>query len=314
MEKALARLVEKIGWFVEGQASRFVLTRGGNSVSLWPAAKSNNQAEILITMTEEAKNIELLFYEFPLWGILLITLGILFAAFEGGFLLGRHRYKHSSKAKDSPVGPMVAATLGLLAFMLTFTFGIAASHFNTRRYLVLDEANAIWSTYAMTEMLTDDPSAQSKELLREYVDIRLKNIQSFGELKDLIFQSNAIQDKLWSIAMSGEVKGTGTSSAWLYVQSLSDMINMQTKRISYGAHGRVPTSIWVVVYWLAILGMAAMGYHAGLVGKRGFFAYMVLIFTFSMVIVLIYDLDRPKQQLFKVSQQTMINLQQRINE
>ncbi|MHC4843379.1 MAG: hypothetical protein ACYTEE_06210, partial [Planctomycetota bacterium] len=57
-----------------------------------------------------------------------------------------------------------------------------------------------------------------------------------------------------------------------------------------------------------------MGYHAGLVGMRGFFAYLVLVFTFSMVIVLIYDLDRPKQQLFKVSQQALINLQQRINE
>ena len=163
-------------------------------------------------------------------------------------------------------------------------------------------------------MLADDPSDQSKELLREYVDIRLKDIQSFDKLEDIISQSNAIQDQLWSIAMSGEVKGTGTSSAWLYVQSLSGMISMQAKRISYGAHGRIPASIWVVLYCLAILGMAAIGYHAGLVGMRGFLAYLMLIFTFSMVIVLIYDLDRPKQQLFKVSQQSMINLQQRINE
>jgi len=265
-------------------------------------------------MTSASKSIELFFYDFPLWGILLITLGILFAAFEGGFVLGRHRYNRSSKEKDSPIGPMIAATLGLLAFMLTFTFGIAGSHFNTRRYLVLDEANAIRSTYEMTEMLTEVSGTQSRKLLRDYVDIRLKDIRSFNELKDVISQSNAIQDQLWSIAMSGEVKGTGTSSAWLYVQSLSDMINMQAKRISYGTHGRIPTSIWVVLYWLAILGMAAMGYHAGLVGMRGFFVYMVLILTFSMVIVLIYDLDRPKQQLFKVSQQAMINLQQRINE
>lgn len=265
-------------------------------------------------MTEEAKNIALFSYEFPLWGMLLVTLGIIFAAFEGGFVLGRHRYNRSSKEKDSPVGPMVAATLGLLAFMLTFTFGVAATHFNTRRYLVLDEANAIRSTYAMAQMLAEGQYAESRKLLRDYVDIRLKDIRSFDDLKDAIFQSNAIQDELWSIAMSGEVKGTGTSSAWLYIQSLSDMINVQAKRISYGAHGRIPTSIWVVLYWLAILGMAAMGYHAGLVGMRGFFAYMVLILTFSLVIVLIYDLDRPKQHLFKVSQQAMVDLQQQMND
>ena len=54
--------------------------------------------------------------------------------------------------------------------------------------------------------------------------------------------------------------------------------------------------------------------RAGLLGKRGYFAYMVLIFTFSMVVVLIYDLDRPKQQLFTVGQRAMIDLQERMNE
>jgi hypothetical protein len=265
-------------------------------------------------MALTSENMRQLFYDFPLWAIFLITLGIIFAAFESGFLVGRRRSHRYGDEKDSPVGPMVAATLGLLAFMLTFTFGIAGSHFNTRRHLVLDEANAIRSTYAMTEMLAADARNDSRKLLRDYVDIRLNYFQSFEGVKDAISQSNEIQNRLWSIAMSSDIKGAGTPSAWLYIQSLSDMFGLQTKRISLGTHGRISTSIWVVLYWLAILGMSAMGYHAGLIGMRGFFVYMVLIFTFSMVIALIYDLDRPKQQLFKVSQQAIFDLQQRINE
>ena len=265
-------------------------------------------------MVETNGHIEHFLMDFPLWGIFLITLSIIFAAFEGGFILGRRRYNCSSKEKDSPVAPMVTATLGLLAFMLAFTFGIAASHFMTRRHLVLDEASAIRATYAMTAMLENDQRDQSKKLLRDYVDIRLQDIQSFEKLENVILQSNEIQRQLWSIAMSGEVKSTGTASAWLYVQSLSDMINTQARRIYYGAHSKIPVSIWIVLYWLAVLGMAAMGYHAGLLGMRGYFAYMVLIFTFSMVIVLIYDLDRPKQLLFKVSQRPMVDLRQQMNE
>jgi hypothetical protein len=265
-------------------------------------------------MVETSESMRRFFYDFPLWGIFLMTLGIIFAAFESGFLIGRHRCRRSDKEKDSPVAPMVAATLGLLGFMLAFTFGVAASHFSTRRHLVLDEANMIRSTYAMTEMLAADARNDSRKLLRDYVDIRLKDIHSFDKLKGLVSQSNEIQKQLWSIAMSGEIKGSGTPSAWLYIQSLSDMINLQTKRVSLGSHGRISTSIWVVLYWLAILGMSAMGYHAGLVGLRGFFVYMVLILTFSSVIVLIYDLDRPKQQLFKVSQRALINLRQQMNE
>jgi hypothetical protein len=69
-----------------------------------------------------------------------------------------------------------------------------------------------------------------------------------------------------------------------------------------------------VLFGLAIFGMAAMGYHAGLVGIRGFFVYQVLILAFSLVIVLIFDLDRPKQGFFHVSQQAMVDLEQRINQ
>ena len=38
--------------------------------------------------------------------------------------------------------------LGLLAFMLAFTFGLAASYFQTRREVVLSEVNAIGKAVA----------------------------------------------------------------------------------------------------------------------------------------------------------------------
>jgi len=257
---------------------------------------------------------EYLFYNLPLWIVLLVTMGIIFTAFEGGFLLGRNHSKRSINEKDSPVGPMVGATLGLLAFMLAFTFNVAAEHFNTRRHLVLDEANAIRSTYAMAGMLAQDQCIESRKLLREYVDIRAADILTPEELQRRISRSGKIQDQLWSIAMTGETKKIGTNSSWLYVDSLSKMINMQTNRINYGMYGKVSASIWVVLYLLVVMGMAAMGYHAGLIGIRGFFAYIVLVLTFSFVLMLIYDLDRPKQRLFKVSQQAMMDLQQSLAE
>lgn len=255
------------------------------------------------------------FSTFPVLGMCLITVGIIFCTFEAGFFLGKNRYQRSIKEKDSLVGPMVASILGLLAFMLSFTFGVAASHFDTRRHLVLDEANAIRSTYAMTGLLGDDQRDEARKLLREYVDIRVKAVQFWPTLKvqkAMLERSSAIQDQLWSMALAGQLKNSGANASSLYLQSLDDMINMQAKRITAVARSRIPATIWVVLYALVIFGMAAMGYHAGLVGIRGFFVYQALILTFSFVLVLIYDLDRPKQGLFKVSQQAMIELQQKM--
>jgi len=90
-------------------------------------------------------------------------------------------------------------------------------------------------------------------------------------------------------------------------------VNLHVKRVSVGSGSNIPITIWVVLYGIAILAIAGMGYHAGLLGHRSSFAYTVLILTFSAVLVLISDLDRSRQGLFRVSQQPMINLRAAIN-
>ena len=77
----------------------------------------------------------------PLWAFFLAVLLFVFGAVEGGYRLGRYRRNRAENEKDAPVGSMAGATLGLLAFMLAFTFGLAASRFDVRRQVLLDEAN-----------------------------------------------------------------------------------------------------------------------------------------------------------------------------
>jgi hypothetical protein len=114
--------------------------------------------------------------------------------------------------------------------------------------------------------------------------------------------------------MDNEFKNAGASSSWLYAQTLSHMFVVQAKRVMFGTQRMIPATIWIVLFGLAIGGIGALGYHAGLVGIRGFLVYQILIITFSMVMVLIYDLDRPQQGLFKVTQRSMQELQHRISE
>jgi hypothetical protein len=69
--------------------------------------------------------------EIPLpWVYVVISLVALLAV-ELGFRLARNRLRRSPGEDQAPVGAIVGATLGLLAFLLAFTFGLAA----TRRSL-----------------------------------------------------------------------------------------------------------------------------------------------------------------------------------
>ena len=97
------------------------------------------------------------------------------------------------------MAPIVAATLGLLAFMLAFTFGMAASRFEERRQAVLSETNAINTTYLRAALLPDPMSGDTRNLLREYVDVRLK-----GANPARTAQASYLG---WTLCASGSVHG-----------------------------------------------------------------------------------------------------------
>ena len=91
----------------------------------------------------------------PLWGLFIAILLVVLVSVECGYRLGKYRHARHEQEKEAPVGTMVGATLGLLAFILAFTFGLAATRFDTRRQVLLDEANAIGTTYLRAGMLPE---------------------------------------------------------------------------------------------------------------------------------------------------------------
>jgi hypothetical protein len=244
----------------------------------------------------------------PLWGLYVATVLVVLFSVEGGFRLGRYRRQRAEHEPESTVGAMVGATLGLLAFMLAFTFGMAASRFDTRRGLVLDEANAIGRTYLRAELLPEPHRTAIRNLLREYVDVRLEGVQQPGKLEQAVYRSEEVQGLLWSQAVALGKKNPGSLGAGLFIGSLNEVIDLHAKRVTAGLRSRIPGAIWAALYFVVILAMAVMGYHTGLIGTRSSLATLALVLTFSAVMLLIADLDRPKEGLLKVSQQAMVDL------
>src|SRR5262245_17794876 len=133
----------------------------------------------------------------PIWSVFPLTVLVVFLAIEGGLRLGRRRSDGSAQEDRQSVGQVVAATLSLLAFLLAFTFSLAASRFETRRTLVVDEANAIGTTYLRAAMLPEPHREAIRTLLREYTDVRLEAVQP-GKLDESIRRSKELQARLWS--------------------------------------------------------------------------------------------------------------------
>jgi hypothetical protein len=146
-----------------------------------------------------------------------------------------------------------------------------------------------------------------KNLLREYVDLRVETVQQPANLAQALSKSEELHERLWAQAVAVTEKDRSPITA-IFVESLNEMIDLHATRVQAGLRSRVPAVIWIVLYLLAILAMEMIGYHAGLANSRRSIAAIALIIGFSLVLFLIADLDRPGQGLLRVSQQSMIDL------
>jgi hypothetical protein len=244
----------------------------------------------------------------PLWALLGVTVVLIYLAVEAGFRVGRWRQRRAEHERETPVGAIVAAILGLPAFLIAFTFGLAASRFDIRRGLVLDEANAIKTTYLRAALIPQPQRSEIRTLLRDYVDVRLGGVET-GMGAPAVARSEELQGRLWAQAVTVAAKNP-TPITGLFVQSLNEVIELHTKRVTLGMRNRIPITIWGALYLTVILAMVGVGYYSGLTSKTRTLERLILVATFSGVLWLLADLDRPQEGLIKVSQQAMVDLRQ----
>jgi hypothetical protein len=148
-----------------------------------------------------------------------------------------------------------------------------------------------------------------RTLLRDYVDVRLEAVRSVNVTAG-IRRSEHLQEQLWAQAVAiGETHPTSIVVG-LFIQSLNEVIDLHAKRVTAGLRNRIPGAIWVALFAVAVLSLAAMGYHAGLSRTSRSLAELAVACTFSVVIGLIADLDRPQEGVLTVSQQALIDLRQ----
>jgi hypothetical protein len=245
----------------------------------------------------------------PLWVLFLATIGLATVAIEVGGRLGKRRQRRT-EGKFAASSAMIGATIGLLSFMLAFTFNGAAGRHDVRKGLLIEEVNAIETTWLRAGFLDEPYRTDTRVLLRDYVDVRMK--AGTGDTDDSEEQasaSQAMQSRLWAVAEEAGRKNPRSITTGLFIQSLNQIIDVHLKRVMFGLRYRVPTPIWATLYLLLAVGMAMMGTQSEQGGSREHIMELALAVSFSLVLAVIADLDRPKEGLINVSQQAMQELQ-----
>jgi hypothetical protein len=165
----------------------------------------------------------------PLWAVFALTLAICIGAVEAGTTLARISLRQKKeKEPEAPLGSLVGAVLGLLAFILAFTFGMTASRFDARRQLVLQEANAIGTTYLRAGLLPPTQGLEVRRLLREYADVRL-NVTA-GNVQEALNKSEDIHGRLWAQAKALVQTDMDSELRSLFIAGLNEVIDLHHGR------------------------------------------------------------------------------------
>ena len=244
----------------------------------------------------------------PLTVIALAIMAALVAAATIGYRGHLWLLHRSGETEPESHDHLLSAVLGLLALLLGFTFSLALNRYEARRDLVVQEANAIGTAWLRAQLLEPPNKAAMSGLLRSYLDARL----AWSEVDvapEASGQTAALQQKLWTVtgqALRSEPNPQLSRGLMDAVNQSFDLASARTAARS--AH--VPDRVLTVLLLYAVLSAAMLGYTSAAKGRPQRIATISVLVLLTLALVMILDIDRPRNGAIQVSQQPLEELKQ----
>ncbi|AEV98499.1 hypothetical protein Niako_2144 [Niastella koreensis GR20-10] len=242
------------------------------------------------------------------WGLfaLIVISSIVIISF--GAWIGHLRFLNNIKDSESQLSTAVGSVLGLLGFMLGFTFSLTWSRFGNRNGLVSLQAKAIGVCYLRTSLLPVKQKTELRKLFYEYISVLL-GMQTSGNVDKTLTRLEELHILIWNQTASLVQEEMDSEMRSLFTNAVNDLISLYLDRKTVALVHRIPDVIWSRLLLLAGIGMFAYGYQIGNMNMIRLFQSLLVPVAFGMIVVLIVDLDTTlKQRRFKVTKQPLMDV------
>lgn len=196
-----------------------------------------------------------------------------------------------------------AATYTMLGLLLGFSFSLGLSRYDARRAVLINEANAIGTTYLRTDLLDARTAAAMRANLRLYLDQRIDFALAAPDPAQralVAARSSRLQRHMWALAIGAARRDPHSTMTPLFISSLNDTIDRSAEQEAVlDAH--IPDIVIYALVLIMLIAASMLGYGFGLQGRRAVVSKVLLALTLALVIGLITDLDRSQRGLIRVN-------------
>lgn len=254
-----------------------------------------------------------LFNQASVWAIGLGFFVVLAIAAELGFRLQQwldHRQVRTENKGGT--GQILGVSLGLMSLLLSFTFSLAVNRYDTRRALVLEEANAIGTAWQQAQILPEPHRTPLVRQLRDYAQVRIGFFDAGADaakLAEINRRTGSLQSQLWrETSRVIDALPNHTQSGAL-MNTIGHMFDVApARKIALAA--RIPSAVLTGLSLLLVASALMLGAVLGGNGRRHALLSLLLLALLASTITLIVDIDRPRQDHIRVDQAPLHDLRQ----
>jgi hypothetical protein len=219
------------------------------------------------------------------------------------------RIKPLSDETRDDFGLVQSATLTLLALVIGFSLSMAVGRYDQRKNYEEEEANAIGTEFIRADLLPGAQAAIVRTLLSQYIDQRIKfySARNPRQLDQINTTTAQLQARLWAeVTLSATAQPNPVNA--LVVAGMNDVINSQGyTQAAWWNH--IPLAAWALLIAIGTFCNLLVGYGARSTSAKGRLLIIMPIVV-SLSIMLIADIDSPRNGIIRVAPQNLISTAQ----
>lgn len=237
----------------------------------------------------------------PPWVLSLGLLVLMILGREIGYAVHRRRSRRGDAQDDDGKSEFaLGAVLGLLALLIGFTFSLALARYETRRELVVSEANAMGTTWLRFDLLEPAQRDRARGLMKQYAAARLAYGLAEGpeDIVEASHRADDLQGRLWDELTADMVPVRTTALVPLMLAPANEMIDIAGERTAAAA-AHVPGRLLGTLALYCFVAAGLTGYLRG----RYRIATTLVFLLVALALGLVADLDMSTRGLVRVPQE-----------